>query len=335
MQHPRPHPNPSKVNSLAQKQDSTSSQKQVPTHLKSTMKQQSKRPTQAHNPFHTTSSPSTTQNTRASTFSSRTITTQMTSLSRKSSTLYTRPVSSGKKRYIYVKKQDTRTSAATITGEQLSNPPEKFEVSNAYDVPQPEQNPKDQESSINEANEEVIVQAGSSNETKPGVLAQEEDPEPITNDQTKAENDITVVVKTEATEDVSQVAESIVSNINQESPQVHEISSSTKTDYPTSEVEEMNKEPEKTAISDKKEELAGTESEVGESKETEAQEVGRKTENFAAAKTQILLLPKGKKESVVSNDVIEETASRLREQRKNKVRALAGAFETVISLQEH
>ncbi|XP_009779171.1 methyl-CpG-binding domain-containing protein 10-like [Nicotiana sylvestris] len=42
----------------------------------------------------------------------------------------------------------------------------------------------------------------------------------------------------------------------------------------------------------------------------------------------------GKKESVVSNDVIEETASKLREQRKNRVRALAGAFETVISLQE-
>lgn len=41
-----------------------------------------------------------------------------------------------------------------------------------------------------------------------------------------------------------------------------------------------------------------------------------------------------KNESVVSNDVIEETASKLREQRKNKVKALAGAFETVISLQD-
>ncbi|XP_055821903.1 uncharacterized protein LOC129890367 [Solanum dulcamara] len=41
-----------------------------------------------------------------------------------------------------------------------------------------------------------------------------------------------------------------------------------------------------------------------------------------------------KKESVVSNDVIEETASKLREQRKNRVKALASAFETVISLQD-
>ncbi|XP_059290701.1 uncharacterized protein LOC132044229 [Lycium ferocissimum] len=41
-----------------------------------------------------------------------------------------------------------------------------------------------------------------------------------------------------------------------------------------------------------------------------------------------------KKESVVSNDVIEETANKLREQRKNRVKALASAFETVISLQD-
>ncbi|XP_057434615.1 uncharacterized protein LOC130727483 [Lotus japonicus] len=41
----------------------------------------------------------------------------------------------------------------------------------------------------------------------------------------------------------------------------------------------------------------------------------------------------GKKESQVSNDVIEETASKLLEARKNKVRALAGAFQTVIDYQ--
>lgn len=42
-----------------------------------------------------------------------------------------------------------------------------------------------------------------------------------------------------------------------------------------------------------------------------------------------------KKDSMPYNDVIEETASKLiLEKRKNKVRALVGAFETVISLQE-
>uniref|UniRef100_A0A2N9HKX6 Calmodulin-binding domain-containing protein n=1 Tax=Fagus sylvatica TaxID=28930 RepID=A0A2N9HKX6_FAGSY len=38
----------------------------------------------------------------------------------------------------------------------------------------------------------------------------------------------------------------------------------------------------------------------------------------------------GKKESQAYNDVIEETASKLLEKRKNKVKALVGAFETVI-----
>ncbi|KAK4748323.1 hypothetical protein SAY87_014909 [Trapa incisa] len=41
-----------------------------------------------------------------------------------------------------------------------------------------------------------------------------------------------------------------------------------------------------------------------------------------------------RKDSAVSNDVIAETATKLLEQRKNKVKALVGAFETVISLQE-
>ncbi|XP_059664651.1 uncharacterized protein LOC132310499 [Cornus florida] len=42
----------------------------------------------------------------------------------------------------------------------------------------------------------------------------------------------------------------------------------------------------------------------------------------------------GKRDCQPSNDVIEETASKLLEKRKHKVQALVGAFETVISLQE-
>ncbi|KAK9097406.1 hypothetical protein Sjap_022903 [Stephania japonica] len=41
----------------------------------------------------------------------------------------------------------------------------------------------------------------------------------------------------------------------------------------------------------------------------------------------------GKKETQAYNDVIEETASKLVEKRKSKVKALVGAFETVISLE--
>ncbi|XP_020089983.1 verprolin-like [Ananas comosus] len=40
----------------------------------------------------------------------------------------------------------------------------------------------------------------------------------------------------------------------------------------------------------------------------------------------------GKKEAVKSNDVIEETKSKLLERKKSKVKALVGAFETVMSL---
>lgn len=43
----------------------------------------------------------------------------------------------------------------------------------------------------------------------------------------------------------------------------------------------------------------------------------------------------GKKDSqLLFNNVIEQTASKLVESRKSKVKALVGAFETVISLQE-
>lgn len=43
---------------------------------------------------------------------------------------------------------------------------------------------------------------------------------------------------------------------------------------------------------------------------------------------------RGKKDAPVYNEVIEETVSKLAEKRKNRVLALAGAFETVISLHE-
>ena len=50
-------------------------------------------------------------------------------------------------------------------------------------------------------------------------------------------------------------------------------------------------------------------------------------------KQQLAVRGKGKRESQVSNDMIEETASKLMEAMKNKVRALAGAFQIVIDNQ--
>ncbi|XP_047939416.1 neurofilament heavy polypeptide-like [Salvia hispanica] len=68
-----------------------------------------------------------------------------------------------------------------------------------------------------------------------------------------------------------------------------------------------------------------------ESKETEPA-VETKQENSATQRQQDKT--HGKYDSPVSNDVIEETANKLRENKANKVRALAGAFESVISSQD-
>ena len=57
-------------------------------------------------------------------------------------------------------------------------------------------------------------------------------------------------------------------------------------------------------------------------------EVANSTTMSISSKRQVGLV--GKKESQAYNDVIEETASKLLEKRKNKVKALVGAFETVI-----
>ncbi|KAM3397550.1 suppressor protein SRP40 [Capsicum galapagoense] len=75
--------------------------------------------------------------------------------------------------------------------------------------------------------------------------------------------------------------------------------------------------------------------EVGVSVEESTKEEPEKNTIAASSKSRHQLAQGKHNESAVSNNVIEETASKLREQRKNKVKALAGAFETVISLQEH
>ncbi|KAL4603278.1 hypothetical protein ACB092_10G112600 [Castanea dentata] len=69
----------------------------------------------------------------------------------------------------------------------------------------------------------------------------------------------------------------------------------------------------------------GQDVEVGAVEETKPEVV-----NTASSKRQV---GQGKKESQAYNDVIEETASKLLEKRKNKVKALVGAFETVIDIE--
>ncbi|KAK4389042.1 hypothetical protein Sango_2241200 [Sesamum angolense] len=101
---------------------------------------------------------------------------------------------------------------------------------------------------------------------------------------------------------------------------------------PNKEVEEeerKEKEEEEEAMPSTENKEVANGSEAHEPKETELKEIAVEVNREAENAT-----PKSQKNSPVSNDVIEETANKLREQRKNKVKALAGAFETVISLQE-
>ncbi|EYU22069.1 hypothetical protein MIMGU_mgv1a003756mg [Erythranthe guttata] len=100
-----------------------------------------------------------------------------------------------------------------------------------------------------------------------------------------------------------------------------------------SEVETKQAEVEEAVVQEKPKEAEASEVET---KQAEVQEVVVQ-EKLKAVENQgpkVQVMAHGKKECGVSNDHIEETASRLREQRKNRVKALAGAFESVISLQE-
>lgn len=79
-----------------------------------------------------------------------------------------------------------------------------------------------------------------------------------------------------------------------------------------------------------------TKSEVAENTEISSIKEEQKVDGGVEESTTMSISSKrqvglvGKKESQAYNDVIEETASKLLEKRKNKVKALVGAFETVI-----
>ncbi|KAL3844330.1 hypothetical protein ACJIZ3_001733 [Penstemon smallii] len=367
-------PNTSKTNSPAKNHDSTSSEKHVPNYLKPTKssgvdvsKQQGKKPLlseSAHKPilsrrssFDKPPSPSRIQKSpnptlRSSSFSGKTMTSQKlvpeknlraTKDAGKQRSLYARPVNAVKKTTsIYVKKQGTESSTATRK-EQVTSLPEKVDNPNAPDVMEPEPQSEDQESSITEAEE-----LDRSNDEKNTEIPAPEDQEPINIEQIEAESDndaniVTVESPTvleqedvsveEKTEEHAEEKSKMEETNSKQQELVHstnEINSNITTDEsvagkPTEEA----KEEEETILDKKEETTIG--SEAPESEETEVHMEEKKGSEKAAPKPQVA---HGKKDAALSNDVIEETASKLREQRKNKVKALAGAFETVISLQD-
>ncbi|KAJ8555343.1 hypothetical protein K7X08_012839 [Anisodus acutangulus] len=111
------------------------------------------------------------------------------------------------------------------------------------------------------------------------------------------------------------------------------INASSEENQESKEEDEGTNQEKETPMVEETESLSPKQVEVGVEENTKAEPA--KSTNVASSKSQHQVVQGKNTESVVSNNVIEETASKLREQRKNKVRALAGAFETVISLQEH
>lgn len=243
--------------------------------------------------------------------------------------LYARSESTVKKSSTISKKQDTEIGASTKK-EQTTDSPERVITPDISEVPQLE-TLQEEEFSFMEAEEENI-HAGSKNEMGYEVLVLE-DMEPVRQVQLESSKDDELVENSTVSEhqDASAYVEMKEPDKHNAEEENETRMNGSATDIPQVEAEENEGEGAK-ALDEKEKVIV-----VGETLDSEgtkdqqvAKEVKQEAENAAPEQQST----QGKKNSAVSNDVIEETASKLREQRRNKVRALAGAFETVISLQE-
>ncbi|KAH6774302.1 Plant calmodulin-binding protein-like protein [Perilla frutescens var. hirtella] len=259
----------------------------------------------------------------------------------------TTPVSNSRRSSIGTKKKETGTSASATKEQQITSLTtlEKLEDLSLYCVPVPEIQLKDIEYSYLAEAEEKTVQSLSDIED---VVTQDQEPLNFA----KIQDEINRADSTVG------IAESYPVSEQQDSPldiKTQELENKYHVEDSSSK-QELGHDTNNTNICNKVEKVAGnSHEEVGEeevkevevaAEEQEAAVVSKADESkeierpAVEKKQEISFPPKqterthGKLDSPVSNDVIEETASKLRELRKNKVRALAGAFETVISLQE-
>lgn len=196
-------------------------------------------------------------------------------------------------------------------------------------IPQAELSEKEdnQELPVTDTESDVIINnseaaASEAGENNSAIEDQEEHNGNVNNSEIVAENP--EIVKTEEPEEEQLVEETSTSNPKEP----EEI---------TDELNEHPLEDNMVKVADKNQQEKEEDEGTNQGKEAimaeESEAVQETSTTVALSKPQRQVV-QGKKESVVSNDVIEETASKLREQRKNRVKALAGAFETVISLQE-
>lgn len=184
-----------------------------------------------------------------------------------------------------------------------------------------------------EANEDSIAKEGVENATDVPI-ARDEEEDAVADATTEergdeaTENPITEEGKDDATENPTTKAgeeKATKTNIAQEGEMVSTADPGDAQNTKNIEEQQVDEGSQKHADGKKQQHVDGErQKDVVEEEKREAKTVTPKTPKQPDS---------GKKDSQDYNKVIEETASKLRE-KKNKVRALAGAFETVISLQE-
>ncbi|XP_059275282.1 uncharacterized protein LOC132029900 [Lycium ferocissimum] len=256
--------------------------------------------------------------------------------------LNSRPVTKKKTTTTTTRKHDSASGSTTKASVTTNSPDVAQNVISEGEQSEPEDH---QELTIHETEKETII---SDNEMIADSDAGENDIDSATEDH--IEEIIDENVNNAELKDIKAAAEQVE---NQETkigepeeisnePNEPDSSEKEKEEIVTNaseEIQESKEEDEKTnqeketPMAEETESLNPKQIGVGVEESTEAEPA--KNMNVASSKFQHQVVQGKNNESVVSNNVIEETASKLREQRKNKVRALAGAFETVISLQEH
>lgn len=263
-------------------------------------------------------------------------------------------LSSVNKKTTAVKKQnvDATTSAATVPTKASSLPDLTADT-----APLVECHKEEQESSVTDVEEERELQAEESkSELPPHVPVLEEDQKEDIKADTGGSSQVRAAetVKNQNQEIKTFEPSNVLENQN-ESLDVHmegaedgeEIVEETRKDeghesHQEERVDGDDKEGEESTTENSKDKSLDKEEEVVEGSQTECKETEKVEDTVTETKTQMENTAgkqqqqqrQGKKETQAYNDVIEETASKLREKRKNKVKALVGAFETVISLQE-
>jgi len=238
-----------------------------------------------------------------------------------------RPLSATKKGSHSNKKQDTARSGS-ITKEQVTS----LDNSDALQV---EVGQDEKESSVTDAkSEETVLELGPEilvvEDKEPVSITRQAEPENILDEDVLTIESYTVpeqpVEMRELPEDKPKIE---TTTGNQQELEEHIENENIRT-----ESDEILADNSKAEIEDKEgaKALDGSESIDSEEQEMKVviEEVKPETDNEESKQED----SEKKRDSPVSNDVIEETAIKLHEQRKNKVKALAGAFETVISLQE-